>query len=490
MQLNPYLFRELRFFDIRLIIIFVITRSIFLASGVSFISDPLTEFWQYLDVGILSENLAEGLLYLHSQPPLFNFFLGITLKLFPENHPYILQLVFMLCGYLVYASTCKILTLNGMRTWVAIAIGTLIAIRPDAILYENYLIYSWPIAALLMCAAYALWANSKNVSLRHLMTFVVCVTAVCLIRSVFHLIFFAGAAVFALLSDTKARRTVYVLVISMAAVVLSVFLKNLILFGFFGSSSWMGMNSWHVFRGGVDATSIEHAVKKEIIPPIGLYKPFGALETYPEKFAAVPEKFRAIESLSAPEKRVGGLNFNHYAYIAISKEYKDASLKMMLNYPLKYIGAILQATKIYFVPADINPFMQENVATLKPYINTITARPVRKKIESVVIGSRSKSNSRASAVPRSSYLFMPLMLLIAAYYTVTRVRKDGARKTLPMLFMMYTICYVAVISVMFELGENYRFHVMTDPLLLTIVALAIRSWLIESGFLKRFGFND
>ena len=85
---------------------------------------------------------------------------------------------------------------------------------------------------------------------------------------------------------------------------------------------------------------------------------------------------------------------------------------------------------------------------------------------------------------------MPMMLLIAAYYTVTRVRKDGARNTLPMLFMMYTICYVAVISVMFELGENYRFHVMTDPLLLTIVVLAIRSWLIESGFLKRFGFND
>ena len=64
-----------------LIAAFVISHIVYYAMGVRFDeTSPLT-FAQYLDEALLKHNLLESLLYLHSQPPLFNLFLGIVLTI-------------------------------------------------------------------------------------------------------------------------------------------------------------------------------------------------------------------------------------------------------------------------------------------------------------------------------------------------------------------------------------------------------------------------
>lgn len=56
-------------------------------AGVRFDMTPLEEFWQYLDVNLLRSRLLESLWYLHSQPPLYNLYLGLVLKLTPNLAP-------------------------------------------------------------------------------------------------------------------------------------------------------------------------------------------------------------------------------------------------------------------------------------------------------------------------------------------------------------------------------------------------------------------
>src|SRR4051794_34733179 len=65
-------------------LLFLLSRGFAYARGVRFDVTPLTQSWQFLDPLALKDNLAQSLFYLHAQPPPFNLFLGLGLKL---GHP-------------------------------------------------------------------------------------------------------------------------------------------------------------------------------------------------------------------------------------------------------------------------------------------------------------------------------------------------------------------------------------------------------------------
>jgi hypothetical protein len=69
-----------------IVAVFVASRIAAYAAGIRFDADPLTWYWQYIDTVLLKERLLESLYYLHSQPPLFNLLLGVTLKAFPTSY--------------------------------------------------------------------------------------------------------------------------------------------------------------------------------------------------------------------------------------------------------------------------------------------------------------------------------------------------------------------------------------------------------------------
>lgn len=83
---------------ILMIFVYAISRLFFALLGVYFNTDPLTKFWQNLDVLMLQQNLLESVYYQHSQPPLFNLFLGIVVKLFPKNYSMVFSLIYHAIG--------------------------------------------------------------------------------------------------------------------------------------------------------------------------------------------------------------------------------------------------------------------------------------------------------------------------------------------------------------------------------------------------------
>ncbi len=62
------------------VLAFIISRVLYYCLGVRFDTIPLFYAWQFLDVNLLQNRLIESVFYLHSQPPLFNLFLGASSK--------------------------------------------------------------------------------------------------------------------------------------------------------------------------------------------------------------------------------------------------------------------------------------------------------------------------------------------------------------------------------------------------------------------------
>jgi len=75
-------------------LIFLLSRVLYFLAGVCMELEPLQYYNQFIDPLLLKNDLWRSLFYLKEQPPLFNLFLGIGLKLFPQSAGLFYQVTF------------------------------------------------------------------------------------------------------------------------------------------------------------------------------------------------------------------------------------------------------------------------------------------------------------------------------------------------------------------------------------------------------------
>ena len=153
-----------------------------------FDSSTLPGYMQFIDPPLLRERLLESLWYYHAHPPLLNLFTGIGLKLFGDHADVYFALSFHALG-LAMALAVYILTLR----------LTGCALRPRSsatacscsahrfVLYENWLMYTFPSAALLTISALLLHQYLDDRRTRWAVAFFTVLAILLLTRSIFHL---------------------------------------------------------------------------------------------------------------------------------------------------------------------------------------------------------------------------------------------------------------------------------------------------------------
>src|SRR5216684_6256511 len=77
---------------------FALSRVLYYAAGVRFDARPIDHFFQFLDPELLKHRLLESLLYLHVQPPGFNLYVALILKLFPAHYAEAFHVVHLTLG--------------------------------------------------------------------------------------------------------------------------------------------------------------------------------------------------------------------------------------------------------------------------------------------------------------------------------------------------------------------------------------------------------
>src|SRR5579862_1145849 len=64
--------------------VFVVSRLAYYLAGVRFDARPVLHYFQFVDPELLKHRLIESMYYFHVQPPGWNLYAGIVLKLFPQ----------------------------------------------------------------------------------------------------------------------------------------------------------------------------------------------------------------------------------------------------------------------------------------------------------------------------------------------------------------------------------------------------------------------
>ena len=340
------------------ITVFILSRLIYYCVGIRFDATPLAHFWQYIDINLLSNNLLQSLYYLHSQPPLFNLFLGLALKFFANHLELVFTVAYLLLGLLFTGSLYLLMHKLGVPDKLNILLAALYIISPAVVLYENILFYTYPIVALLCVSALCLNNFLLTKRLKDGLIFFACSSLIPLTISMFHLLWFALILILVFVCDRCNWKRIALACCIPLALVFFLYLKNLHVFGIFTSSSWFGMNFARMTIVHLPEQENKALVRRGEISVLSLIPPFSDLEKYQLYFRGV--KKTNIEVLDQEIKTGGGTNFNNVAFIDISREYLKNSVHILFIQPKSYIKSLMISYWHYFRPSTYWRFLENN----------------------------------------------------------------------------------------------------------------------------------
>ncbi len=466
--------------------VFAVSHAFYYFLGIRFDGTPLSWYWQYLDPELLRNKLWESVFYLHSQPPLFNLFLGIVLKVSRGDGRAIFQAVFLAAGLALYLSLFWLQLRLGVSRGAAFALSTLFLISPSFILYEHLLFYTFPLAALIALSAllfYEILARRRTWAVA---AFFLSLFLICGVRHTFHIAYYVLAAAFLAAACAGARRKVLLVAAAPFLVLFSFYAKNFVLFGQFSASSWTGMNFWQMTGSNLKLEEKERLLAEGRPSESALVPPFSAVDEYPAGCADV-SRFPDVEALTQVCKSTGPVNYNHLAFVAASREYLNDALYVMKRFPGTYFRGLLRSWFIYFKSSSGHVsgarFLDEtgnlsrisfmNDAYDYLFFGKVFIGPLSRGISSIFLFKEGEEN-----VYLLLWLGLPLLLFYGFSLALRRsgpgARGFGRSERLTVLYICLTILYVALVSNMFSWAENNRMRFPTDPLYVALLGLFIQ----------------
>jgi len=446
--------------------------------GVRFDSVLLYCGWQFLDIDLLRNHLAQSILNLHSQPPLANLFLASVLKCFPNHADRVFHLAHMAFGLLMGLSMFALMERLNVSRMLSLVLSAVFIISPGTVLYENLLLYTYPMASLLTVSAVVLFLWMKQGSARYGVIFFGFLAVIILTRSLFQIVWpVLACAVLIWCGRIRLRSVVLVALVPMM-MVLAWQAKNYHRFGVFVSSSWLGLN---LTRNTVERLPPEETatlVGEGRLSPLAQIPAFSDFEYY-RLFVPASEKTN-IPALDRETKMPPcfGPNLNHIGYIAVSGKRLDDAVSMIRSNPYWFAGNVLDALKIYFKPAIECLSDLENAKRLwfLEYWFRALGLPDRHMMKPawpIVIW----------------YALVVGYGLVITTRGVFRKPHDIAFHT-TIAFMWITIVYVTAVTNLTEIWENNRVRFMIDPYAWVIFGVFAQHVLLDRASRRSYLESD
>lgn len=470
---------------IALIAAFIASRLLFHRAGVRFDMTPLGWYWQYIDPALLRSRLLESIYYLHSQPPLFNLFLGIVLKTFPGREALVFSLAYKGMGLCIVLSIFLLMRRLGIRAFLACGLGIAFLASPASILYENWLFYTYPLAAMMCLSAVVLNRFLNSGRSRYAALFFALVAVMVLTRSLFHLLWFLAIMCGLLLARRNWWRQIILAGLVPLAAICCLYAKNLTVFGSFSSSTWLGfsISKMTTFRLSEDVR--RDLVAEGVISEFSLIEPFSTVDAYagvvsPPEETGIPVLDQKIKSVP---HRKPNVNFNNLIFVEISDRYRKDAFAVMRNRPRVYLRSVAIAWGLYFLPASDYRAFTANAERIRPldtfynrflYGQTMAWSP-RGEISDYRGGHFLRRLSDIGFL-----LIAGFVVFIAVGWRFIRRSATDHRASairLTFLFIYLSVIYVTLVGNCVEIGENNRFRLIIDPFILVGVGLGFNMML-------------
>lgn len=455
----------------------------YFVAGVRFDSSTFPGYIQFIDDTLLRDRLLESIWYSHAHPPLLNLVVGLALRVFGENAWTFLALFFHALGFVVAVGIFALtLRLSGARV-AAYVCTMLIVLSPGFVLYQNWLMYTFLEVVLLVLSAVALYRFLDRGSTGWAVGFFSSLAALVLTRGFFHLGWFVLVAAYAIWAAQNRRLAMLACAVPLVLSSLW-YVKNYFYFGAFAASTMFGLGFSNIGTLTVPRADLERLVEQGVVSPLALVSRY---EQTPLLFAVPNDPPSGIPVLDLPHKSAGAFNYNFRPLVAINQQYAKDSLAVIRHYPASYVIGVMVANRLFFSPSSMNEyFSPENRAAAEPF-----ERVFNPLLYGVAAGPRFipqphfgfdqppslEVNTSVGLIAWSGLLLVLGWLRLRPAFVGATVEDRTACITLG--YVLFVLVYVYGLGTLVELGENYRYRFVAEPLFAVVTAVlatdAVRS---------------
>jgi hypothetical protein len=341
---------------------FVLSRAAAYAAGIRFDARLLTAGVQIIDAGVLRDRLVESVWYLHSQPPLFNLFLGLATRISPFSVEWTFAPLWLALGAALVAVVHRLARALAMDTRVAAAVTVVVTANPVTILYENHLSYEYPLAvaiAALVLAALR-WAETRR--LVWLAAVAGLAGAAMLTRALLHPAWYVLVVGLALLARPPRQSWWPALAIVFVPLALAgaVIAKNEVLFG---SPQLSSLTAWNVGRLTLDELPDdvrEQHIREGLLTPLARHGSMLHLELYQPEAGPCTPAHPDVPAVAAARKTNGDVNLNAECYLALSGQTARNAIAIIPAEPAATARSVVGAFQIWAEPASEYFLLREN----------------------------------------------------------------------------------------------------------------------------------
>jgi hypothetical protein len=431
--------------------------------GLRFYDRELDRYMPFLDVELLRTDLLRSVWHLHLKPPVMNLGAGAMLQGLGEASTAGFAAAYAALGAALAASLTDLLRQVGVPPAGAGLLGVGFALAPPALLFETFLLHTYPAAALVTAAAACFGRALASGRGRWWAAAFGLAGLLCLTRSLYHLAWLLAVIGLALALRWGERRRLLRAAALPAGATVALYAKNLLLFGFFGATSWLGIS---LAKGTVDrlpAATRSAWVEQGILSPVAQVDPFAGPGAYLPHVDAPPPA--GVPALDRRRKASGAPNYNHRVFPAASRAQLRNALAVLRRRPARFLKGTWRDLQHWLSPATT---WHPRGASGSPFRLNRHRVPALRAYE--------QSFNRLLHAPLGGdrvgvFALVPLLLVAGAWQGVRAVRRGDRARGGVQLLLVGTVAYAGLVSCLVETGpELSRFRFTVDALLLALAA--------------------
>jgi hypothetical protein len=453
---------------------FILSRAVYYWRGLRIDTGPLLNFWQIIDPVLLRDHPWQSLLYSRSQMPGFNSYLALVMWVFPRHSEMVYQITFLFLG--LSLAVCLFLVLDRLHISrpISVLLAVVSVISPVTALYENWLFYEYPIAALFCAAALFLNRYAKNGFRTDGILFFSSLLGLALLRVIYHLFWFWSIVAITIYVLPKWRRRTAMCAIVPGVILSALYLKSVVLFGLWvpgsdvlGSIDLSSFTSDHVSK-----QTLSRMASDGVISPVFMYVHQNKLED-PELINLVNVQLdTGIPILDNRLKSTGKINMDSLFMAAVGHRVRRDALIILHSHPAATLVSVRRNVQRYFLPADLGwPF------DLSQRPNQKVMESFRRYYDLVTTGYHPLIATRHQFA-FIAYITIPLTLWYGLWRSIRwlkrTVRKPWGNPTdLTVVFAFVNIVYLSGVIIFFDYTDQNRMVFEVFPLYLILLGMLI-----------------
>ncbi|MBX3061167.1 MAG: hypothetical protein KF770_32310 [Anaerolineae bacterium] len=422
--------------------------------------------WQVIPADLLRSDLWHSLWHYHAQPPLFNLFGALLLKLFYPHHLEAMYFVYIVLGSFMAGMGYRVLWTLTNNPRLSFVTAVVLALNPTLFLFEAYPLYDLPTAFLVMLSIFCLAIYREKPTLWPLVSFVFTVNLLILTRSFYHLLILLAAIPFALLLAPARWRRLLPVLLLVSLLSVGWYAKNAYRFDFFGSSSWLGIGLWKMVGATYSSEELAVFVEQELVAtsvadlpefsPPSLFEPYGFTATSP------------VAVLSRDD-------YNNINILAISEMYRQSALNVLKRDPGHYAVTVILAYMVYTSPPSRFYHFTENAARMAGH---------EQLVSQYLLGQRwiqRFSPLRDETIGSWMAILLPVNFLMYLLWLFKQNRLSPGRwraywrADAVMVWLVWMIVYTTAVGITLEYIENVRFQFLVgQPIWIFIIVTTYR----------------